>query len=45
MWAIWGIVQAREALEGKDGELEFDYVAYALGRMDHFRRELRALLP
>ena len=43
MWALWGLVQAREALDGTDGEPEFDYVGYALCRMDGFRRELRAL--
>ncbi|KAI0786080.1 choline kinase cytoplasm [Abortiporus biennis] len=43
MWAIWGIVQAREDLEGKDAEPEFDYVGYARCRMDGFRRELRNL--
>ncbi|KAI0702442.1 kinase-like protein [Cytidiella melzeri] len=44
MWALWGIVQAREALEGKDSEPEFDYVAYAQCRMESFRRELNILL-
>jgi choline kinase len=44
MWALWGLVQAREALEGKDNEPEFDYVAYAQCRMESFRRELNALL-
>ena len=43
MWAIWGIVQAREALEDKDGEPEFDYIGYSRGRMEAFRREMRAL--
>ncbi|KAI0762666.1 kinase-like protein [Fomes fomentarius] len=43
MWAVWGIVQAREFVEGKDGEPEFDYLGYALCRMERFRRELRAL--
>jgi len=45
MWAVWGIVQAREGLEGKDGEPEFDYVGYARCRMNSFRRELRAIDP
>ncbi|KAI0076281.1 kinase-like protein [Panus rudis PR-1116 ss-1] len=45
MWAVWGIVQAREALEGKDGEsAEFDYISYARCRMEGFRREYRALM-
>lgn len=43
MWAIWGIVQAREALEGKDGDPEFDYVGYTRCRMESFRREIRLL--
>ena len=43
MWALWGLVQAREALDGTDGEPEFDYVGYARCRLEGFRRELRAL--
>ena len=43
MWALWGLVQAREALDGTDGEPEFDYVGYARCRFEGFRRELRAL--
>ncbi|TCD70654.1 hypothetical protein EIP91_002375 [Steccherinum ochraceum] len=43
MWALWGLIQAREFLEGQDGEPEFDYVGYARCRMESFRRELRAL--
>ena len=43
MWAVWGIVQAREALEGTDGEPEFDYLGYSRCRMEGFRREIRAL--
>ncbi|KAI0757308.1 kinase-like domain-containing protein [Daedaleopsis nitida] len=45
MWAVWGVVQAREYIEGKDGdgEPEFDYLGYALCRIEGFRRELRAL--
>ncbi|KAI0651579.1 kinase-like protein [Trametes meyenii] len=43
MWAVWGVVQAREFVEGKDGEPEFDYLGYARCRMDGFRREIRAL--
>jgi len=44
MWALWGLVQAREILEGQDSEPEFDYIAYAQCRMDSFRREFQALL-
>ncbi|KAI0932558.1 hypothetical protein AcW1_000351 [Taiwanofungus camphoratus] len=43
MWAVWGVVQAREFIEGRDGEPEFDYLGYAQCRMDGFRREIRAL--
>lgn len=43
MWAVWGVVQAREMVEGKDGEPEFDYLGYAACRMESFRREVRAL--
>lgn len=42
MWAVWGVVQARETLEG-DGEVEFDYLAYARCRIDAFREEIRTL--
>ncbi|RXW16595.1 hypothetical protein EST38_g9258 [Candolleomyces aberdarensis] len=40
MWAIWGIVQARDDLENSIAEPEFDYVGYATGRMEAFRREI-----
>ena len=56
MWAVWGVVQAREQVERmkaggrldeeEDGDVpagEFDYLAYAKGRFESFRRELRAL--
>lgn len=43
MWALWGIVQAKEDLENKEGEPEFDYIGYAKCRMIGFRRETRAL--
>ena len=26
MWSVWGVVQAREFVEGQDGEPEFDYL-------------------
>ncbi|KAK2462040.1 hypothetical protein APHAL10511_006503 [Amanita phalloides] len=44
MWAIWGIVQAREDVEGNVEQPEFDYISYAVCRMAAFRRELRALV-
>ncbi|KAG6828607.1 hypothetical protein H0H92_007302 [Tricholoma furcatifolium] len=43
MWAIWGIVQAREDVQGRVAEPEFDYISYAIGRIAAFRREIRAL--
>lgn len=56
MWAVWGVVQAREEVERaraggrldgeEDGDVpagEFDYLSYAKGRFESFRRELRAL--
>ena len=43
MWAVWGVVQAREFVEGQDGEPEFDYLGHAQCRMDAFRRDIRAL--
>jgi choline kinase len=42
-WAIWGIVQARETVEGSVDEPEFDYIAYAAGRMAVFREALQTL--
>lgn len=52
MWAVWGLVQAREDLElaaqarstGAPPEPpEFDYLAYALCRIEGFRREIGVL--
>lgn len=44
MWAIWGVVQARDTLEVDDGgEPEFDYLAYARCRFEGFQRSLRDL--
>ncbi|KAG6866842.1 hypothetical protein C0991_008778 [Blastosporella zonata] len=43
MWAIWGIVQAKEDMEGSVAEPEFDYLSYSICRMAAFRREIRAL--
>jgi len=40
MWAIWGIVQAREDVENGVVEPEFDYIGYAKGRMESFRKEI-----
>lgn len=44
MWAIWGIVQAREDLEGNVTDPEFDYISYARCRMAAFRREIKTLM-
>lgn len=41
-WAIWGIVQARETVEGNVDGPEFDYIGYASGRMAAFRKALQA---
>lgn len=43
MWAIWGIVQAREDVEGGVTQPEFDYIGYARCRMAGFRREITDL--
>ncbi|KAJ6627276.1 choline kinase, cytoplasm [Mycena sp. CBHHK59/15] len=43
MWAVWGLVQAREDVEGEVEEPEFDYIGYAKCRMAAFRRELKGL--
>jgi len=43
MWAIWGIVQAREDVEGNVTEPEFDYLSYSQGRMASFLREINDL--
>lgn len=52
MWAIWSIVQARDDLEQAatakandtiQDEPEFNYLGYALCRMEGFRRELVGL--
>lgn len=42
-WAIWGIVQAREDLEGNITDAEFDYIQYAKGRMVSFRQHIQTL--
>lgn len=43
MWAIWGIVQAREDIEGNIADPEFDYIGYARGRLAAFRKEIQIL--
>ncbi|EIW80037.1 kinase-like protein [Coniophora puteana RWD-64-598 SS2] len=43
MWAIWGIVQARDDLARGETQPEFDYIGYAQCRMQSFRREVEAL--
>jgi len=43
MWAIWGIVQAREDVEEKVEVPEFDYLAYARCRMAAFNRDVEEL--
>ncbi|KAG1755011.1 choline kinase cytoplasm [Suillus paluster] len=43
MWTVWGIVQAQDNLERGESEPEFDYIAYAICRMEGFIRELSQL--
>jgi len=43
MWAVWGLVQAREDLEAEVEAPEFDYIGYAKCRFEGFRRGLREL--
>jgi choline kinase len=45
VWALWGLIQARDDVSNWDGIEEgiggeFDYLGYAVGRMEGFRREL-----
>ena len=43
MWAIWGIVQAKDDVERAATEAEFDYLGYAKCRMARFFHEAAAL--
>ncbi|KAI5124425.1 hypothetical protein M0805_008309 [Coniferiporia weirii] len=52
MWAVWGLVQAREDLElaaqahangAQPEDAEFDYLGYSRCRIEGFRREIKAL--
>jgi choline kinase len=43
MWAMWGLVQAREDVLAHVAKPDFDYVGYARCRMAAFYRELAAL--
>ncbi|KAF8481903.1 kinase-like protein, partial [Russula ochroleuca] len=43
MWAMWGLVQAREDVLGHVVNPDFDYVGYARCRMAAFYRELATL--
>ena len=43
MWAIWGMVQARDDLNANVTEPEFNYISYSICRMVAFRREIQAL--
>jgi choline kinase len=45
MWAVWGLVQARDDLEQPgDGEPEFDYIGYARCRIELFRKGVEELI-
>jgi len=43
MWAVWGLVQAREDVLAHVTKSDFDYVGYARCRMAAFYSELAAL--
>jgi choline kinase len=43
MWAVWGIVQAREDVENDVEQPEFDYILYAQCRMELFRQAVARL--
>jgi choline kinase len=44
LWSVWGIVQAKDdVLAGSVGAGEFDYIAYALGKVRMFREDLKRL--
>jgi choline kinase len=43
MWALWGLVQAREDVLANIAEPEFDYIGCARCRMASFYRELAIL--
>ncbi|TYJ58017.1 hypothetical protein B9479_001376 [Cryptococcus floricola] len=47
-WSLWGIVQAQEhvdalADDNKDYKLEFDYLSYAVERLEMFRDEAKKM--
>ncbi|KAG8908540.1 hypothetical protein FRB99_005900 [Tulasnella sp. 403] len=42
-WALWGIVQARDDVLHNEEIGEFNYLGYALGRAEGFRREIAKL--
>jgi len=43
MWALWGIVQARDEVLGSGVAPEFNYFGYAVGRVALFRNEIAKL--
>ena len=43
MWAIWGIIQAREELE-TDEDAEFEYLKYAQCRLNSFTENVLSLV-
>ena len=43
MWAMWGLVQAREDVLAHVAKPDFDYIGYARSRMATFYRELASL--
>ncbi|KAG8931038.1 hypothetical protein FRC03_002027 [Tulasnella sp. 419] len=43
MWTVWAIVQARDDVEAGHESGEFNYLGYALNRVEAFRREIKQL--
>lgn len=46
-WALWGIIQAGEQVEniltGDEAGVEFDYLAYAIEKLESFRKDIKEL--
>lgn len=43
MWALWGLVQAREDILAHVANPDFDYIGYSRCRMAAFYRELATI--
>jgi len=45
MWGLWGLVQAKEEVMGEQADGgDFNYIGYAIGRVQAFRKELAELM-